>query len=78
MKFRLVKGEDVILAEILKDGTTKLISDPVSMPNHSSATNLFKTVATLSGGDVETTKRKDVHHHHHHSDEEEELEKETQ
>ena len=78
MKFKLSKGEDVVKAEILKDGTVKLISDPISQPNHSSATNLFKTVASLSGGDVETTKRKDVHHHHHHHDKEEEREKENQ
>ena len=75
VKFKLSKGEDVVKAEILKDGTVKLISDPISQPNHSSATNLFKTVASLSGGDVETTKRKDDHHHH---DEEEEREKENQ
>jgi len=65
-------NSDKLQIEILLDGTIKLTSDPISAPNHQNATEFFKTVARLSGGEVTTQKRSDaVHHHHTHEDEHE-------
>ena len=65
-------AKDQMEIEILPDGTIKLVSDPISAPNHASAAEFFKLVARLSGGDVKTEKRKDkVHHNHSHEHEHE-------
>ena len=60
--------QDNVEVEILPDGTIKLTSDPISAPNHVSATEFFKTVGRLSGGEIKTMKRKDKKHVHHTHD----------
>ena len=57
---------DVIKGEILKDGTIKFVTDPISGPNHQNAERFLKEVADLAGGTTTRTKRTDKGHHHHH------------
>jgi hypothetical protein len=60
---------DTIAIEILPDGTVKLSTDKVSMPNHGSAEALLRDVARLCGGKVDS-KRKHGHAGHHHHEHE--------
>jgi hypothetical protein len=51
---------DAMKFEVLSDGTIKLTSDEISMPNHANAEAFFRLIAQLSGGEVEQEKRKDI------------------
>lgn len=58
---------DTIKGQILKDGTIKSTTDPVSPENHQSAEAFMKYLAELTGGQTTRKARGDaatVHHHH--------------
>jgi hypothetical protein len=59
---------DNIEIEILEDGTIKVITDPISGPNHANADEFLKAMGRLAGGETTREKRKDVHHHGHTHD----------
>ena len=65
-------SEDRIKVSILKDGTIRVETDPISAPNHVNATALLKQIATLAGGEVTIEKRTDHHEHGHFHEHEEE------
>lgn len=55
---------DTIKIKILDDGTIKVETDPISMPNHMNAESFLRNMATLAGGDVERKNKKGVSHTH--------------
>lgn len=58
---------DNIQIEVLEDGTIKMSTDKVSMPNHANAEQFLREIARLAGG---TSERKAKHgHSHSHSHE---------
>jgi hypothetical protein len=58
-------ADDKIQIEILEDGTIKVITDPISGPNHVSAEAFLRQMAQLAGGTTTRERRKDVHRHDH-------------
>lgn len=58
-------GYDVVNIEILKDGTIKSTTDPISPGNHQSATEFFRLMRELSGGIPDVQKRSVTHQHVH-------------
>ena len=63
-------GHDEIQIELLDDGTIKVTTDAVSMPNHASAEEFLRVMAQLAGGNQERTRQAHaVHHHHEHTHE---------
>lgn len=63
---------DTIKIEVLKDGTIKVTTDPISPANHMNAEALLTNIARLAGGDTQRERRPDAHthsHHHHHEGE---------
>ncbi len=58
---------DKIEIEVLSDGTLKISTDKVSMPNHANAEALLREIITGMGGKVDR-KRKLNHHHHNHGE----------
>ena len=62
-------SRDKMQITILEDGTIKMDSDRISMPNHSSAEQFVRAVAREAGGS--TTKKSKHKHGHlgHHSHE---------
>lgn len=59
---------DTIRIDILKDGTVKTTTDPISAENHQSAEAFLSLLASLLGGDVTVEHRVDAHTHQHHHD----------
>jgi len=57
---------DTIKIAILDDGTIKVDTDRVSMPNHTNADGFVRDIGRMAGGKVE---RKHKHGHHEHSHE---------
>jgi hypothetical protein len=58
---------DTMVVTVLKDGTIKTVTDPISGPNHSSAEEFISGIKKLAGGETEVEKRHDhVHHDHIH------------
>jgi hypothetical protein len=54
---------------VLPDGSLKIETDRISMPNHTSAERFFQEVLTAMGGKVDRKSKKHLHHehsHHHH------------
>jgi hypothetical protein len=50
------------------DGKIKIITDPISQPNHTNADKFIKAIAQLMGGGVVYEKRTDgTHRHGEHS-----------
>mgnify|MGYP000848268242 FL=1 len=60
---------DKIRITIDTDGTIKLITDEISLPNHATAEDVIQQILTLSGGTLEHNQRSAHTHHHQHSDE---------
>lgn len=58
---------DKIKVTILSDGTLKIETDRVSMPNHANAEALLREIISGMGGKVDQ-RRKAGHHHHHHEE----------
>lgn len=58
-------AQDTIQIEILPDGTIKVTTDAVSMPNHSSAERFMKDMEDMAGGKQTRERRGHGHHHHH-------------
>jgi hypothetical protein len=58
---------DKIEIEVLSDGTLKISTDKVSMPNHANAEALLREIISGMGGQVDR-KRKSNHHHHNHGE----------
>lgn len=56
---------DKIEIEILEDGTIKVSTDKVSMPNHANAEAFLREMARLAGGPVERTRKGHSHAHTH-------------
>lgn len=56
---------DKLSIEILEDGTIKIITDGVSMPNHTNAEGLLRQLAQDMGGDAQRTKRAGHQVHEH-------------
>ena len=57
---------DEIKIEILADGTIKVTTDAVSMPNHASAEGFLRLMAEMAnGGEQNRARKAGVHHHHH-------------
>ncbi len=54
---------DSIKITILEDGTIKMDTNRISMPNHLSAEKFILECVRLAGG---TTEAKQKHGHHHH------------
>lgn len=59
---------DTIKITILKDGTIKTVTDPISGPNHSSAEEFVNGVAAKLGGEMTAEKRHDHGDHFHYHD----------
>lgn len=57
---------DIMEIEILEDGTIKLSTDKVSMPNHGGAEMLIRELVKSAGG-VSTRTRKANHEMHEHN-----------
>jgi len=55
-------GTDNIEFSILEDGTIKITTDKVSMPNHVNAEQFLRAVSQLAGGKTTRVRRVDVHH----------------
>lgn len=58
--------QDGIEFTILEDGTIKISTDGVSMPNHVSAEQLLKGVANLTDGNLKRQKKTGKVHTHGH------------
>ena len=56
---------DKIEIEILEDGTIKMSTDKVSMPNHANAEGLIRQISADAGGEVTRTRTKKAGLHHH-------------
>ena len=54
-------GQDHMKFEILEDGTIKVITDPISGPNHVNAEQFLRLIGQMAGGEVTRTRRMDVH-----------------
>lgn len=64
---------DKIKVEILKDGTVKVTTDPISAANHVSADAFVQMLSQKLGGETEVERRHDHHEHGHlHQEEEQE------
>lgn len=61
-----MSNPDTFEVEILPDGSIKLSTDKVSMPNHTQAESFLKEVCRMAGG-VKDTKHKAGHHGHTHT-----------
>jgi hypothetical protein len=57
---------DIINVEILEDGTLKMTTDKISMPNHAGAEALFREIITAMGGKAERVRRGAHSHSHTH------------
>ena len=57
---------DIINISILEDGTIKMETDKVSMPNHLNAENFLREIGKVAGGKVGIT-HKHGHHAHTHA-----------
>ena len=57
---------DIINVEILEDGSLKMTTDAISMPNHLAAESFLKEVARLTDGKVNRQRRGHAHHTHGH------------
>jgi hypothetical protein len=55
---------DTIKIKILSDGTIKMETDAVSMPNHVNAEGFIRDCGRLTGGDVERKNKKGIQHTH--------------
>jgi hypothetical protein len=55
---------DKIDIEILDDGTLKISTDKVSMPNHAGAEALIREMVKAMGGEVKRTKKSGQLHEH--------------
>ena len=53
MKYLIEKGKDKMEIEVLADGTFKVSTDKVSMPNHGNAEMLIREMVKLGNGTVE-------------------------
>ncbi len=60
-------GQDVIEVEILEDGTVKIVTDPISPANHTSADKLLSALQAALGGAATREKRKDATARHAHA-----------
>lgn len=60
---------DKIKITILKDGTIKTVTDPVSAANHDNAESFLKSMARLAGGATKRERRTDKKHAHVHTHE---------
>lgn len=56
---------DVLTVEVLEDGTLKISTDAVSMPNHTNAEGLLRELSKEMGGDTVRVKKAGVHTHTH-------------
>lgn len=56
---------DTMKITILEDGTIKLETDKVSMPNHSNAEAFVREVARLAGGTTDIKHKHGAHGHTH-------------
>lgn len=61
-------SSDKIKIEVLRDGTIKTTTDPISAANHQNAEAFLKGMARLLGGETIRHRRSDVHHEHDHHD----------
>lgn len=59
---------DVMEIEILEDGTIKISTDKVSMPNHANAEGLIREMVTQAGGEVDRKRKGGAHVHMHEHD----------
>ncbi len=48
---------DIINIQVLEDGTFKISTDSVSMPNHTNAEGLIKQIVTDAGGEVQRIRK---------------------
>lgn len=60
---------DEIKITILKDGTIKVVTDPISGPNHYNAEQFLSGISALAGGTTTREPRSDRPHHHHTEEE---------
>jgi len=58
-------AKDTLEVEILADGSLKILTDKISMPNHANAEAFLLDLARGMGGDTTRTKRKHTHTHTH-------------
>lgn len=59
-------SNDAMTIEILEDGTIRVVTDQVSMANHSNAEQFLRFMSQKLGGETTRTRRKDAHSHQHH------------
>ena len=57
------KGGDTISVEVLDDGSLKITTDKISMPNHGSAEILIRELLSGAGGEVKRARKGHGHHH---------------
>lgn len=58
-------AQDKIQIQILADGTIKIITDQVSMPNHASAEEFLRIMTDMAGGEQKRARKAGGHGHHH-------------
>lgn len=59
--------QDEMIIEVLEDGSLKVSTDKVSMPNHVNAEGFIRAMAAQAGGAVSRTRKGHAHHGHSHS-----------
>lgn len=63
------QDRDVMKITILKDGTIKTTTDPISEANHDNAEQFLAAMARLAGGETKRKQRNDSKHEHTHTHE---------
>ncbi len=58
---------DIINIQVLEDGTFKISTDSVSMPNHTNAEGLIKQIVADAGGEVQRVKKPTIVGHVHNN-----------
>ena len=61
-------AQDNIQIEILPDGTIKVTTDAVSMPNHASAEEFLRLMSEMAGSPQKRVRKGSGKHHHHKQD----------
>jgi hypothetical protein len=60
---------DIIKVEVLEDGSLKIETDAVSMPNHAGAESLLREMSKEMGGKADRTRKvkvgQTIHEHSH-------------
>lgn len=56
---------DKMIIEILEDGSLKISTDSISMPNHTGAEGLIREMVKMAGGESTRTRKTNAVYHEH-------------